>query len=396
MYMLDVSPCHGCMGMEVVHIMGMPRLYFLILLWLLFSTRASGGINEIIVFGDSLSDMGNVDETSFGLVPSDDYYDSRVFSNGAPWIRTLALELGVTEPSYSLSGSSRATNYAYGGAQTGNGDSMFESFLIPGIGGQIDAFKADGRSFGRQSICTLWIGGNDLNGTSSGNAQRVINSTISNLEDHLEEVISLGAPQIVVPNLPLLGEIPQHNGNNSRRRQQNELVIDYNARLAALIATLRQRHPVTRIIEVDVAGFMAELLENPGVFGFTNVRDQAYTPGLLGGIFGGSVVSNPDEYVFWDDLHPTGPIHELVGMMAAREVQRPPVASILEVRIADSDALIRFDSLGWVSYRVERSLDLREWKPIGGEIPGTGSLVSITDPGAGNFPAAFYRLAMEW
>ena len=132
MYMLDVSPRHGCMGMEVVHIMGMPRLYFLILLWLLFSTRASGGINEIIVFGDSLSDMGNVDETSFGLVPSDDYYDSRVFSNGAPWIRTLALELGVTEPSYSLSGSSRATNYAYGGAQTGNGDSMFESFLIPG------------------------------------------------------------------------------------------------------------------------------------------------------------------------------------------------------------------------------------------------------------------------
>jgi len=379
----------------VLHIIRVPRFFNVIFLWLLIFSRASGGITEIVVFGDSLSDEGNVNSASFGFVPSDDYFDSRVFSSGATWIRTLAEQLDVPEPRHYLAGSGRATNYAYGGAQTGDGDSSFASILIPDVGGQIDAFKNDGRSLGRQSLCTLWIGGNDLNGTSSGNSQRVINRTIANMEGHLEEMISLGAVQIVVPNVPLLGEIPQHNRNAAERRQQNELVHDYNSRLKGLLVSLRNRYPATRFIEVDVAAFMVDLIADPESFGFSNTRDQAYT-GPLGGIFGGDVVSNPEEYVFWDDLHPTGPIHEIIGMMAAREVKRSPVSSIQEIVLAGTDTFIRFSSLAWVTYSVERSLDLKQWELIREEVPGTGSVISVTDQGGGNLPAAFYRLILTW
>lgn len=347
------------------------------------------------MFGDSLSDEGNVNAATFGLVPSDDYFDSRVFSSGATWIRTLAAQLDVPEPRHYLAGSGDATNYAYGGAQTGDGDSNFASILIPDVGRQINAFKSDGRVLGRQSLCALWIGGNDLNGTSSENAQRVINRTISNLEEHLEELISLGAVQIVVPNVPLLGEIPQHNRNASERRQQNELVHDYNSRLESLLVNLRNRYPETRFIGVDVAAFMVELIADPEAFGFSNTRDQAYT-GPLGGIFGGDVVSNPQEYVFWDDRHPTGPIHEIIGMMAAGAVKHLPSSQIQEVVRAGVDTFIRFSSRAWVTYSVERSLDLERWELISEEVPGTGSLISVTDQGAGNLPAAFYRLTLEW
>jgi len=374
----------------------MPRIFFVILCWLLCCIRVSGGISEIIVFGDSLSDMGNVNEATFGLVPSNDYFESRVFSNGEPWISTLASELGIAEPKHSLSGSSRATNYAYGGAQTGDGDSSFASIFIPDVGGQIEAFETDGGMFERQSLCALWIGGNDLNGTSASNAQGVINITIANLEDHIEKIIELGALQIVIPNVPLLGEVPQHNTNSAERQQQNELVSDYNATLVDLIADLRVRYPEIRLIEVDVEAFMLELLADPGAFGITNVKDQAYTPGPLGDIFGGSVVDNPDGYAFWDDLHPTGPIHEIVGMLAAREVQRPPVNPVPEIRFAGPDTIIRFDSLGWATYQVERSFDLKEWLPLGQKFFGNGDSIDVTDQGAGDFPTAFYRLTMEW
>ncbi|MGK0190016.1 MAG: phospholipase/lecithinase/hemolysin, partial [Verrucomicrobiales bacterium] len=66
---------------------------------------SSGEVTEVVVFGDSLSDNGNVNALTFGFVPSDDYFGSRVFSNGAPWVRFLAGGLGVTNPDNSQSGS---------------------------------------------------------------------------------------------------------------------------------------------------------------------------------------------------------------------------------------------------------------------------------------------------
>ena len=40
------------------------------------SLRA-GPYSQMVVFGDSLSDTGNVDDLSFGIVPGSDYWNGR-------------------------------------------------------------------------------------------------------------------------------------------------------------------------------------------------------------------------------------------------------------------------------------------------------------------------------
>ena len=83
---------------------------------------------------------------------------------------------------------------------------------------------------------------------------------------------------------------------------------------------------------VDVLGMFDQLLADPGLYGFTNVTDPAYDAGT------GQVVPNPDEYLFWDDIHPTRAAHQWLGELALQAVLPqhlpadafPPPASIPE------------------------------------------------------------------
>src|SRR5271157_3037833 len=93
----------------------------------------AGDITGIVAFGDSLSDVGNVYLATGGMNPSPPNppnlypggppnpggsYDPGHFSNGPIWLEYLAHSLGVAAPTPSLKG---GTDYAWGGAENGNG-----------------------------------------------------------------------------------------------------------------------------------------------------------------------------------------------------------------------------------------------------------------------------------
>ncbi|MEL7450761.1 MAG: hypothetical protein AAFN78_16230, partial [Pseudomonadota bacterium] len=68
--------------------------------------------SQMVVFGDSLSDTGNIQ--SFIPLPLPPY-SSNTISNGDNWIETLGGRLGLS----SLNSESGGTNYAWAGATTG-------------------------------------------------------------------------------------------------------------------------------------------------------------------------------------------------------------------------------------------------------------------------------------
>lgn len=99
--------------------------------------------SELIVFGDSVSDTGN---WWVGGTPPPQFVGGR-FSNGPVWVEELASQFDLPTPLPSEAG---GTNYAWGGARTGQGidwvDVIWPLDLhawIPTTGSQIDQYLAN-------------------------------------------------------------------------------------------------------------------------------------------------------------------------------------------------------------------------------------------------------------
>src|SRR5262245_15859652 len=97
-----------------------------LVLMLALAARA-GAFSQLVVFGDRLSDVGNINNQSFAISPGSSYWNGR-FSNGPVWIEKLAPNFSLTVPTYSRAGGPNATDFAYGGAHTGPG-SIFHVFF---------------------------------------------------------------------------------------------------------------------------------------------------------------------------------------------------------------------------------------------------------------------------
>ncbi|MBY0432097.1 MAG: hypothetical protein K2Q10_12920, partial [Rhodospirillales bacterium] len=112
--------------------------------------------DRVIVFGDSLSDVGNLYTATAGQQPlSPPYADGR-FSNGPVWAEYLRPGIRGSTAGITATGS---LDYAFGGATTGSGQA------IPGLLDQVGLFQADkaaGRTaLGGRDAVVVWAGAND-------------------------------------------------------------------------------------------------------------------------------------------------------------------------------------------------------------------------------------------
>jgi phospholipase/lecithinase/hemolysin len=80
----------------------------------LAAVAVAGPFSSLVVFGDSLSDVGNLAEVTGGLFPGRYYWNDR-FSNGTVYTDALSIGLGLGSITPSSDG---GNNFAYGGAQT--------------------------------------------------------------------------------------------------------------------------------------------------------------------------------------------------------------------------------------------------------------------------------------
>src|SRR5258708_5469094 len=102
----------------------------------LVDRAAAGPFNNLVVFGDSLSDVGNIAAQSFINTPGPYYWNGR-FSNGPVYAETLATGLGL--PALNRSTASGGTDFAYGGAKT-TGTAFPDSLFVKDIDDQVNAY----------------------------------------------------------------------------------------------------------------------------------------------------------------------------------------------------------------------------------------------------------------
>ena len=188
---------------------------------LVVSTAASAGYSGLYIFGDSLSDPGNL-AAAIGSDPTqviagnsyipDRPYASQQFSNGDVWARTYATLMGL--PAFGQPFGVGGGNFAFGGARvTADGPGK-----PPSLTTQEGIFLgATGGVAPSDALFVIEGGGNDARDTLAaaaisndpagviGPAALAYASGIGNLVDQLQVA---GAQHIVVWNVPNLGLAP--------------------------------------------------------------------------------------------------------------------------------------------------------------------------------------------
>jgi phospholipase/lecithinase/hemolysin len=261
--------------------------------------------SEIVAFGDSLTDTGNVFIATGGAIPASPPYFNGHFSNGPVWVEYLADNLGLPLPAPSLGG---GTNYAFSTAETGFG---FTPDGVPNVGTQIDAFLGGGNTLQEDDLVVVWAGANDF--IRGGEIRPWV--PVRNLARHITTLADAGATTILTANLPPLGLLPAFRDHPLQAAFLNLETVVFNHLLDFTLNRLDRRLPGVDIIRLDVFGLVVQGAADPGEFGFTNVRDPVLEDG--------SVVGDPDTYFWWDEVHPTTRVHELLGDAATEAILYP-------------------------------------------------------------------------
>jgi thermolabile hemolysin len=262
------------------------------------------------VFGDSLSDTGNVYALTFGFEPPSPYWQGR-YSNGPVWIEHLSSSLAIGDVRPSLGG---GRNFAFGGAETGGG---FSYDVMPNISTQRETYQATNTPW-PDELFVIWGGGNDI--IRGRDPQTSVNS----LGADITALAGAGAKHFLVPNLIHIGYAPAYYGTG-QQEVMNARSAEFNNLLAAKLQELQGTLGVT-IYSLDLESLYFQIRANPSAFGFTNIYEPAFD--------GTNVVGNPDEYLWWDTVHPTRAAHELIGASAFQAVPEPGTFAVLTLGFA--------------------------------------------------------------
>jgi phospholipase/lecithinase/hemolysin len=300
------------------------------------------------VFGDSLSDVGNVYLGSGGLEPASPYANGQ-FSNGPVWVQDLAARLGLPALTPSSAGGS---DYAFGGATTGFAATNYSS--VPNLEQQVGMFLSGAGSAPSNALYTFSIGANDLftilKSTPDFSQQEAAAALVAQVvASEAGDLEAAGAKNLVLFDVPDLGVTPgitvlgpaASADATALSAYFDQQVLQYLAPVEAAGLT---------VFELNTYALIDEAVQDPGAFGFSNVTDPCWTGGFTGAATGGSVCSLlpavQDTYLFWDDVHPTAAGQLLVSDAALEALGLPvPEPSTWAM------LLIGFGGLGFAGYR---------------------------------------------
>ena len=245
----------------------------------------ASAFDQLVVFGDSLSDSGNAGR----------------FSNGPVWVEQLAAKLGLSlEPS--VKGGS---NFAVGGAR-----------LDPHSGPDNLRAQADQylrTPFGQGRILHIVFGGgNDLLGAVQvPGAERTVKAALASLKSIMADLARHGATDMLIANLPDVGITPTVRRLGPRAvAEARELTELFNHGLDRAVAELAPpRKP--RFHRLDVRTMAARARADPAIFGFIDVNSPC------------NGLHSCDGYLFWDEVHPTTQAHARLADAALKLISEP-------------------------------------------------------------------------
>ncbi len=284
------------------------------------NTLSDRSFDQLVIFGDSLSDTGNLSRALGGLFPPPPFFNGRL-SNGPLWLEYLAPELGI----------SNIANFSFAGSTTGRTNIASltagrDLGPLPGVLDQIDLFAGQLAANGIPSanpnaLYVVWSGANDFLALPQ-QPLAAIQSVFASVDNVAQSVITLaglGAKTIVVPNIPNLAITPFVAARNLTPQAAIFSTL-FNTLLQGTLGGLESQLGID-IVQIDVFSLSSAIAQRPTEFGFTNATTPLFQ----------SFASqpNPDTFVFADDFHPTTAVHRLFSDSVKRSLTTPTTGRVL-------------------------------------------------------------------
>jgi outer membrane lipase/esterase len=312
------------------------------------TTASAQQFNRAVIFGDSLSDNGNIADAAGGLNPN--YLPAGIRTrrftntNGVEWSEHLFGS--ATRFATGSNPNAGNVNYAFGGSLTSGPVNPG-----PSTQAQIATFFARGGRFATNDVAAVWAGANNLFGTinglvpgltvgtvSSAQAQAAVATTgavaAGDIGTQVRQLTAAGAQTVVVMNLPDFARAPQF-ANTPISALAGFSSTQFNTQLAGQLAAAQAANPQANIITVDINSFFGAVLENPGAFGFTNVTQQCVQVASC------RTDPNATGFLFFDGVHPTGAAHQLVGAVIGEYLVAPSRAAAVGSALSDTAFALR-------------------------------------------------------
>lgn len=287
-------------------------------------------IENLVFFGDSLSDPGN-DFVANGdasappytmPIPDKPYaIDGFQFSNGPTWTQVLARKVGLAESGKAaLLDPDDHGNYAFGGARA----RVTDDTEVPSAPDQLGLYWAnnDGEA-DDETLYFIQFGGNDIRDSLGvllvtgdiGAAQAVNQAAVDSIEDVARQLYARGARNIRIVNVPNLGLTPAVKLLGPPAAAAATLLsLDFNGKLLVALAKLRELRGL-EVAQIDFFGITNDIVFNSGSYGIANG-----TSPCIRFFVDGLACSDPDDHVFWDGLHPTARVHAIIGESLANSL----------------------------------------------------------------------------
>ncbi|WP_228271196.1 SGNH/GDSL hydrolase family protein [Acinetobacter brisouii] len=296
------------------------------LMWLSATQAQATSFKNVVIFGDSLSDGGNVALYTAGT-------QARYTTNPGQAAAELVAEGVGTTTSPSLLG---GTNYAWGSSGVVN--SLYSG--IPTLQQQLSQYLGlTGGTANPNTLYEMWGGANDIFGLLDKyvslditQAQLITGTTTAATTELslLSSLQQVGAKYVVVYNLPNMGLTPSAlEQGTTVAGYLTQLSQLYNYNLSNGLDSLSASG--LNIVPVNVYGLLSEVVANPAAYGFTNVTNEAcgvgsksYQCGPAGsGALYTYAAGTDQSYLFADGVHPTTATHRLLAQAVLAELAAP-------------------------------------------------------------------------
>ncbi|PVU92718.1 hypothetical protein BB561_003642 [Smittium simulii] len=317
---------------------------------------------HLVVFGNSLTDIGNVENLS-----TDIPYWNRRFSNGPVWNEYLAYFNNYT-----------LINFAIGGATSNNTSVKIftdKTVTIPSALDQLSLFSITfgGRfepSTMKDDIAVIEIGGNDLINGIELEAELKIDveafstSIARNIVESVKIIKELGYKKIIVAAVSDISKIPTGSVlSKSGSDNVSKYAIAINDKLNSLLKSefsANNNAEFIRVININqVLNLIADNFKDK--LNITVLDKPCYDVSSNYKLL--SACNNSDNYVFTDPIHPSTKTHALLGSIIAQVVNNysfeineksvEPLISRYNLTNANSRSNFLYDSDSYTTGKVK-------------------------------------------